>query len=180
MYGLINKAISGLVIQNFGAGAWQEICQVANLDTNEFVSMEQYPDSITYDLVGAASKVLDLPPEVILETFGRYWVEFVGQQNYGKLMDAAGGNLGDFLENLDEMHARIMLSYPQLVPPSFKLSNRTPTSMSLHYSSTRAGLEPLVVGLLRGLADRFEIRINVEQEPLPDENGAAVFNITIL
>ncbi|MAJ47262.1 MAG: hypothetical protein CBC35_08440 [Planctomycetes bacterium TMED75] len=180
MYGLINKAISGLVIQNFGTAAWQEICQAANLDTHEFVSMEQYPDSITYDLVGAASKVLDLPPEVILETFGRYWVEFVGQQNYGKLMDAAGGNLGDFLENLDEMHARIMLSYPKLIPPSFKLSNRTSQSMSLHYSSTRAGLEPLVVGLLRGLADRFEIRIDVQQEPDRDEHGAAVFNITIL
>jgi hypothetical protein len=180
MYGLINKAIAGLVTQNFGETAWHKICNRANLDTSEFVSMEQYPDSITYDLVGAASEVLDLPPELVLETFGRYWVEFVGEQNYGKLMDAAGDNLGDFLENLDEMHSRVMLSYPDLVPPSFKLTDRTEHSMSLHYSSTRAGLEPLVVGLLMGLADRFAIQIKVEQHSDRDQNDAAVFDIIIL
>ena len=53
MYGLINKAIAGLVIQNFGKSAWHKICDRANVDTSEFVSMEQYPDSLTYDLVGA-------------------------------------------------------------------------------------------------------------------------------
>ena len=141
--------------------------------------MEQYPDSLTYDLVGAASEVLDIAPELVLQTFGRYWVEFVGQQNYGQLMDAAGDNLGDFLENLDEMHSRVMLSYPDLVPPSFKLTNRTDQSMSLHYSSTRSGLEPLVIGLLMGLADRFAIRISVEQRSERDADGAAVFDITL-
>ena len=180
MYGLINKAIAGLVIQNFGESAWAKICNQANISTSEFVSMEQYPDSLTYDLVGAASEVLDLSPELVLQTFGRYWVEFVGKQNYGQLMDAAGDNLGDFLENLDEMHSRVMLSYPDLVPPSFKLTNRTEQSMSLHYSSTRTGLEPLVIGLLMGLADRFTIRISIEQRAERDSDGAAVFDITIL
>ena len=180
MYGLINKAIAGLVIQNFGESAWAKICSHANIETSEFVSMEQYPDSLTYDLVGAASEVLDIAPELVLQTFGRYWVEFVGQQNYGQFMDAAGDNLGDFLENLDEMHSRVMLSYPDLVPPSFKLTNRTEQSMSLHYSSTRAGLEPLVIGLLMGLADRFAIRIDVAQRSERDVDGAAVFDITIL
>ena len=180
MYGLINKAISGLVIENFGHESWARICDKAGLDLHEFISMEQYPDSITYDLVGAASEVLELPPEQVLETFGMYWVKFVGEQNYGALMDAAGGDLGDFLENLDAMHARVMLSYPDLVPPSFRLSDRTDGSMSLHYSSTRVGLEPLVIGLLKGLADRFDVRIEVRQRSERGADGAAIFDITIL
>ena len=180
MYGLINEAVQGLVTENFGEDAWVKICAEAGLDHTEFVSMQQYPDSVTYDLVGAASTVLGMTPELILETFGRYWVQYVGRQAYGELMDAAGTSLGEFLENLDHMHSRVMISYPNLRPPSFRVQSNTEKEIVLHYSSERPGLCPLVVGLLYGLADRFETRIEVDSLDGTEEGVTGVFKVSIL
>ena len=180
MYGLINEAIQGLVTENFGQDAWFKICAKAGLDHTEFVSMQQYPDSETYDLVGAASSVLGMSPELILETFGRYWVQYVGSQAYGDLMDAAGSSLIEFLENLDHMHSRVMMSYPNLRPPSFRVHSASGSEIVLHYSSERPGLCPLVVGLLYGLADRFETRIEVDSLDGAEEGVTGIFKITLL
>ena len=180
MYGLINEAVQGLVTENFGEEAWVKICAKAGLDHAGFVSMQQYPDSVTYDLVGAASSVLGMTPELILETFGRYWVQYVGSQAYGELMDAAGSSLGEFLENLDHMHSRVMISYPNLTPPSFRVQSNTENEIILHYKSDRPGLCPLVVGLLYGLADRFETRIEVDSLDGTKEDVTGIFKISIL
>ena len=39
-----------------------------------FVSNEAFPDSMTYDLVGAASEVLGASASAILISFGEHWV----------------------------------------------------------------------------------------------------------
>lgn len=171
MYGLINQAIRGLVLERFGTEAWERICTSAGIEEDVFVSMQPYDDGVTYDLVGAASKELDLPAETVLETFGAYWVEYVGAENYGDLMNAAGKDLPEFLENLDQMHARVMLSFPDLKPPSFRVTDRTDDRLTLHYYSSRPGLAPLVVGLLKGLADRFHTDIEIEHRNEQDDQG---------
>ena len=63
MYGLINKAVEGLVRSRFGDAAWDRIRARAGLPDEPFVGMEQYPDKTTYDLVGAASAELGAPAE---------------------------------------------------------------------------------------------------------------------
>ncbi len=46
------------------------IKEKSGLDVEMFISNEGYPDDITYKLVGAASEVLGLPAEKILQAFG--------------------------------------------------------------------------------------------------------------
>ena len=58
MYGLVNKAVEELVVSNFGEDKWELIKSKAGVDVDVFISNESYPDSMTYDLVGAASEVL--------------------------------------------------------------------------------------------------------------------------
>ena len=74
MYGLVNKAVVDLVVSKFGQDTWDAIKKKAEVDIDVFVSMEGYPDDITYRLVGAASEILKIPPEAVLEAFGEYWV----------------------------------------------------------------------------------------------------------
>lgn len=181
MYGLINKAVRELVVGEFGQEAWDRIRTAAGVEEQDFVSMRQYDDAVTYELVGAASAELGLPAEKVLETFGAYWVGFVGQENYGPMMDAAGDTLPEFLSNLDEMHSRVMLTFPELKPPSFKVTDRTDDRLRLHYFSTRVGLGPLVKGLLDGLALKFGVEIEVEQSREGEGADAhEVFDIAIL
>jgi hypothetical protein len=163
MYGLVNRAIEGLVVEKFGDGAWTRICDKAGLGEPNFVAMEAYDDAITFALVGAAAAELGLDPAVILEEFGEYWTKYTLEEGYGNLLSMMGSTLEEFLENLDSMHARIGGTMPKLVPPSFEREAQPDGSSIVHYRSTREGLAPMVLGLLRGLAKRFNVEIEVEQ-----------------
>lgn len=155
MYGLVNKAVEDLVKTNFGELAWEQIKTKAKISETSFVSMQAYDDHMTYDLVGAATEVLGLSAEQVLEAFGEYWVLYTAKEGYGSILDAAGNNLVDFLKNLDALHVRVGSLMSELQPPSFECSDITSNSLQLHYFSDRAGLAAMVVGLVKGLGKRF-------------------------
>jgi len=163
MYGLVNQAIEDLVRSNHGDAVWTSIRERAGLDDGSFLSMSEYPDATTYGLVRAASEVLGQPQEAILEAFGEYWVLYTSKKGYGEMLEMAGSTLPEFLMNLDELHTRLGVLMPQLRPPSFVCSDVTEHSLTLAYHSDRAGLAPMVVGLLRGLGKRFETEITIER-----------------
>ncbi len=155
MYGLVNKAVEGLVVDTHGEDKWREIRETAGVDVPIFVGMDPYPDSVTYDLVGAASEVLGSPAEDLLFEFGRYWVLFVGREGYGELMSSAGTDVIDFLGNLDNLHTRVQTMMPELQPPGFKVSDATESGCRLHYFTERPGLAPFVEGLVSGVGSMF-------------------------
>ena len=161
MYGLVNKAIEQMVRAEHGAPTWAAIKQRAELDIAAFVSMNQYPDDVTYRLVGAASDVLGVPPATILQAFGRYWMLYTSKEGYDQLLQMTGNTLFEFLQNLDNMHARIGLIYPHVQPPSFRCTDIGERSLHVHYYSDRPGLTPMVTGLLEGLAIMFETPIDI-------------------
>lgn len=165
MYGMVNKAVEEMVLLHFGSDTWEEIKRAAGLDLEMFISNNGYADEVTYQLVGAASKILNLPTEQILHAFGEHWVLKTAEEGYGYLMAAGGSSLGEFLNNLPNFHARVSLIFPNLQPPIFRVSDVTTESLHLHYFSHRPGLQPFVEGLLSGLAKRFQThaRISVLQ-----------------
>jgi hypothetical protein len=181
MYGLINKAVRGLVLEQFGDDVWARIRTRAGVEDDDFLSMTSYDDAVTYDLVGAASAELGAPAEDILKGFGEYWVRYTAVEGYGQLLDSAGGDLTTFLSNLDQMHARVKLAFPELRPPRFRVSDATDAGLRLHYYSDRPGLAPLVVGLVHGLAARFGDQVEVTSTRDGDgDDEHDVFDITFL
>jgi len=155
MYGLVNKAIQDLVCEKFGEDKWIEIKKLSNFDDDFFIGLQAYPDSLTYDLVKNASRVLGADASVVMEAFGEYWILYTANEGYGEMLDLAGDNLSDFLNNLDMLHNRVNNIMPQLVAPQFSTRNETNNSIELEYRSKREGMAPMVVGLLRGLGKRF-------------------------
>lgn len=163
MYGLVNQAIADMVRSKFGDETWQQIRKKAAVEDMTFLSMEGYPDDVTHRLVKAGSEILGLSPAQIMQTFGEFWVQFTATEGYGELMDMAGDNLPDFLQNLDNLHARVGVSFPQLKPPSFDCQEVDDHALTLEYRSEREGLAPMVVGLVKGLGTRFDTVVEVEQ-----------------
>ena len=161
MYGLVNKAVEQMACSQFGVETWARIKARAEVDDEVFLSMHQYSDDVTYRLVSAASAELGLTAAEILQAFGRYWTLYTATEGYGELIKLSGSTLTEFLLNLDTMHARVGLSYPNLQPPSFQCSDITDGSLRLHYYSARHGLAPMVIGLLEGLAQMFETPIEI-------------------
>ena len=78
------------------------------------------------------------------------------------MMSAGGGSLREFLINLPVFHTRVMLMYPKLTPPEFKISDITSDSLLVHYFSKREGLQDFVRGLLSGLAKMYNTDVKID------------------
>jgi len=163
MYGLVNKAIKDLVVTNYGEETWLEIARNAGFDESEFVGLQSYPDKLTYDLVHHASIVLKSDAPVILEAFGEYWITYTAEEGYGELMELSGSSFPEFLANLDMLHARMSNIMPHLAPPLFTTRNEKANSLELEYRSHRAGLTPMLFGLIKGLGKRFNLNCRIKQ-----------------
>ncbi|GAP97518.1 heme NO-binding domain-containing protein [Leptolyngbya sp. NIES-2104] len=163
MYGLVNKAIQDMVCSQCGEEIWTQIKTKAEVQDEVFVSMEAYPDDLTHRLVKAASHVLGLSSAEIMQAFGEFWVKYTAEEGYGELLEMSGDTLPEFLENLDNLHARVGVTFPKLQPPSFECTDTEERSLQLHYRSEREGLAPMVAGLVKGLGDRFNTEVDVVQ-----------------
>lgn len=162
MYGIVNKAIEDLIVSNFGEDKWLEIKERSGVDIDFFISNEPYDDEITFKLVIAAGEVMNLSVGQVLEAFGEWWVMKTSKEKYGGLMQAGGTSLKEFLHNLPVFHNRVMLIYPKLTPPEFRVSDSTDNSIHVHYYSKREGLQEFVRGLMVGLGKMYETPVQAD------------------
>jgi hypothetical protein len=162
MYGIVNKAIEDLIKEKFGEEKWDTIKERSGVDVDFFLSNEPYDDDITYKLAHATSEEMEMPLGNVLEALGEWWVLRTSKEKYGGLMEAGGNSLKEFLINLPVFHHRVMLIYPKLTPPEFKVSDSTDHSINVHYFSKREGLQEFVRGLLHGLAKMYKTEVKVE------------------
>lgn len=162
MYGIVNKAIEELVTEKFGLEKWEAIKLKSGIDIDMFISNEPYDDDITYKLAGAVADEMSITVSDVLKTFGEWWIMRTGKEKYGYLMESGGNNLKEFLVNLPLFHNRVMMIYPKLTPPEFKISDIEKNSLHVHYFSKRIGLQDFVYGLLAGLGKFYGCPVKIE------------------
>jgi hypothetical protein len=126
-----------------------------------------------------AATVLHAEPHDLLEAFGEYWILYTADEGYGELMELTGSTFTEFLGNLDMLHYRINNLMPELKAPQFSTRNETVNSVELEYRSKRAGLSPMLIGLIKGLGKRFDLIVTIQciQEK-NEENDCSVYKIT--
>ena len=179
MYGIVNKSIESLIIANFGIDKWEAIKLRSGIDIDFFISTEPYDDAITFKLATAASEEMNMPVNDILVAFGEWWVVKTTKDKHGGLMEAGGSNLKEFLFNLPLFHNRVMLIYPKLTPPEFKVTEVMENSINLHYFSKREGLQEFVRGLIQGIGIMYStpVKIDLIQSRIQG-NTHEIFNIS--
>jgi Haem-NO-binding len=178
MYGLINRAVEGLIKKQFGDDKWEEIKSKSGFDDEGFIGMKSYPDQFTYKLIETASDVLKISSTEILESFGEHWVLYTSEEGYGSMMKAGGNTLPEFLKNLNMMHFRLGNIMPEMKMPEFEVTDEQTNCLHLHYRSTRMGLAPMVIGLTKGLGKRFNISCDVKQIAFKlDDNTHDIFEV---
>jgi hypothetical protein len=181
MYGLINAALKNMIQDKFGEQQWKEVLAASGVPDDSFLTMRMYDDELTFALAGAASKVLGAPVDACLEMFGEYWVLETATKTYGVIMDAAGDNMIEFLENINTLHDRITSTFLDYTPPEFLIKAKG-DAYEIQYLSHRKGLTPFVVGLLKGLAIRFNCVLKIlEQVDAPAAVGTrTVFLVEVV
>ncbi|CAG0895669.1 unnamed protein product, partial [Darwinula stevensoni] len=179
-YGFVNYAIELLVLRNFGKEIWEKIKKEAGVNIEgHFLARQVYDDSITYDIVAAAEKVLGVPAAAILEMFGKMFLDFCQDSGYDRILRVLGATTKDFLQNLDALHDHLGTIYPGMRAPSFRCTEGTEDGTTvLHYYSDRDGLESIVIGIVKAVASKLHEReVEVELWKRREECGHIQFLI---
>uniref|UniRef100_A0A8D1XG31 guanylate cyclase n=1 Tax=Sus scrofa TaxID=9823 RepID=A0A8D1XG31_PIG len=101
--------------------------------------------------------------EAILKLFGEYFFKFCKMSGYDRMLRTLGGNLTEFIENLDALHSYLALSYQEMNAPSFRVERAADEKMLLHYYSDRSGLCHIVPGIIEAVAkDFFDVDVTLE------------------
>jgi hypothetical protein len=179
MYGIVNKSIEELVVHHYGQQKWEDIKARNNIHIEYFISSESYDDAVTYTLAQSIANELDTSVEEVLRTFGEWWILHTGKNHYGYLLESGGENFKTFLLNLPSFHNRVMMMYPKLTPPEFKVSNVNDNFLHLHYFSKRKGLTAFVHGLISGLGKFFSTEVETEHiASVPAEDTHEIIKVT--
>ncbi|XP_069059630.1 guanylate cyclase soluble subunit beta-2-like [Pleurodeles waltl] len=153
-YGFINTCLKSLVIEKFGETTWEALIMKADVQ-DTFMTYTAYDDGITLKLINEACKLLNVPQEAVLKLFGEYFFSFCKMSGYDRMLRTLGGNLLEFIENLDALHSYLGLSYQEMNAPSFRVEKRSDGAMLLHYYSDRRGLCHIVPGIIESVAKDF-------------------------
>ncbi|KPP68053.1 guanylate cyclase soluble subunit beta-2-like, partial [Scleropages formosus] len=170
-YGFINTCLKSLVIDKFGEETWDKLRMLAGVQ-DTFMTYEIYDDTLTVRLVQEACKMLDVSSEVVLKLFGEYFFSFCKMSGYDTMLRTLGGNLVEFIENLDALHSYLALSYQEMNAPSFRVEKTEDGKMLLHYYSDRKGLCHIVPGIIEAVAKDFfnsEVHMTILDQSEEDE-----------
>jgi hypothetical protein len=180
MYGLIHNGLKSMIVEKFGENQWHKVLSTSGVSEDSFLTMSCYDDSITYSLLGPVSDVLGAPLEACLEMFGEYFILEIATKSYDQLLNATGQDMIEFLSNTNALHDRITSTFHNYTPPEFFLETKENHHL-LHYLSQREGLTPFVVGLIKGIAKRFDSTVTIiSQSEVPSDHGEhTVFELEI-
>ncbi|KAF7651393.1 hypothetical protein LDENG_00111540 [Lucifuga dentata] len=96
-----------------------------------------------------------MSPEEFLQLFGEHFFTFCKQAGYDSMLRTLGGNLIEFIGNLDALHSYLALSYKEMNAPSFRVETTEDGKILLHYYSDRKGLYHIVPGIMKAVAKDF-------------------------
>uniref|UniRef100_A0A8C0P0F0 guanylate cyclase n=1 Tax=Canis lupus familiaris TaxID=9615 RepID=A0A8C0P0F0_CANLF len=146
-YGFINTCLQSLVTEKFGEETWEKL--------------NQHPAGAF--IWGFALGSAGVSTEAILKLFGEHFFKFCKMSGYDRMLRTLGGDLPEFIENLDALHSYLALSYQEMNAPSFRVERGADGRMLLHYYSDRSGLCHIVPGIIEAVAkDFFDIEVTMD------------------
>ncbi|XP_026219406.1 guanylate cyclase soluble subunit beta-2 [Anabas testudineus] len=141
-------------MERFGQDTWEKLSSLSGVQ-DTFMTYTVYDDLLTLSLVQEACSLLDVSADVLLKLFGEHFFLFCKQAGYDTMLRTLGGNLVEFIGNLDSLHSYLALSYQEMNAPSFRVETTDDGKMLLHYYSDRKGLYHIVPGIMEAVASEF-------------------------
>lgn len=175
MYGIINQGLKDMICLEQGVDVWRQVCESIGLSSEDFETLRSYDDSCTYQLIQAIATTLQVSQDDVLVRYGHYWVSFTAKRGYGPIMDLFGRDFRTCLKNLNRMHTHMGAMMPKLNPPRFEVHEVEERVIEVHYTSSRAGLVPMVQGLLQGLAEKFNEQVVINLQSSSSSQSSATF-----
>jgi hypothetical protein len=157
MHGMVNRALQGFIVTNYGPDVWAEVRSVARLPEDGFEAMHRYDHAVTLTVFGSAVDVLGKHPNALLEDIGTYLVTDPQLEPLRRLLRFGGGTFMEFLISLEELPDRARLAMPELEMPEITLHAEGCGLFTISARWPVPGIAPLLLGALRAMADDYGV-----------------------
>jgi hypothetical protein len=161
MKGIVFTSLGDMVEEKFGLETWNTLLNQVDLSTEGlYTAGGTYPDQDIISLVNALSKLVNIEPPQLIETFGVYMFPVLASK-YPKFLEQK--NLKDFLKSIDDViHLEVRKLSPDASLPSISYEDPGPHELVLNYRSSRK-LCSLAIGLIQGAAAHFNEKVRINQ-----------------
>ncbi|XP_044749063.1 soluble guanylate cyclase 88E isoform X2 [Coccinella septempunctata] len=181
MYGLILENMAEYIKQTYGEEKWEEIRRAAGVETPCFSTHQVYSEAFIPRLSKKAVQILNVGEKEFFDQMGVFFISFVSQYGYDRVLSVLGRHMRDFLNGLDNLHEYLKFSYPRMRAPSFICENETKQGLTLHYRSKRRGFVYYTMGQIREVARHFyhkEMKIELIREEILFDMVHVTFQLT--
>lgn len=178
MHGLINRSLQGFLRDTYGAATWADVAREARLGVDGFEPMLTYDPALTEAVLAAAARILNRPPDSVLEDLGTHLVSHPTTERVRRLLRFGGETFVDFIHSLEDLPERARLALPDLNLPTLELVDCGAGRYWLSITAPIRGAGAVMIGLLRAMADDYGALVLMET--LASDGGAEVIQIQLL
>jgi hypothetical protein len=129
-------------------------------------------------VLAAAARILNRPPESVLEDLGTYLVSHPNTERVRRLLRFGGESFDDFLHSLEDLPERARLALPDFNLPGLDLVECGEGRYQLLITAPLVGAGHVMMGLLRAMADDYGALVLME--PLANQGRVEVIQIQLL
>lgn len=177
MKGIVFTEFLEMVESKFGLETTDNIIENSNLPSDGV-----YTSVGTYDFNEMVSLIMSLSDEVkisvddLIYTFGLYLFTSLGKA-HPEVIENYNSPIGLLYSIEDHIHVHVKKLYPEAELPTFKILEKTDTSISMIYASSR-GLYRLAHGLMEKCFQHFNSSAEITYELLKEDGTEVKFDIT--
>lgn len=159
MNGMTNRLLQDFILDTDGARAWRDIAHVAGVPEGGFEMMIDYPPRLHLRVIEALLDHRLQDPESLWEDFGHYHITSQRHPWIRRLLRFGGADYPAFLRSFPEVRSKFQMALPALPLPMFSgVEDALPDGgarFAFSLQQAGAGQVPLLVGVLRAMADDY-------------------------
>lgn len=176
MKGIVFTEFLEMVESKFGLQVVDEIIETSDLSSQGiYTSIGTYDFNEMVTLITELSKKVNAPMNDLIYAFGLYLFSSLGNA-HPEVIKSYTSPLGLLYSIEDHIHIHVKKLYPEAELPTFKILEKTDTSIIMIYSSSR-GLYRLAHGLIEKCFEHFNKTATVTYELLKEDGTEVKFNV---
>ena len=176
MKGIVFTEFLEMVESKFGLATVDTIIESSDLPSEGiYTSVGTYDFNEMVSLITGLSEEVKLPAGDLIYVFGLYLFSSLGKA-HPEVIAAYNSPLELLYSIEDHIHVHVRKLYPDAQLPTFKILERTNTSISMVYSSSR-GLYRLAHGLMEKSFDHFNSKADISYQLLKEDGTEVKFDI---
>ncbi|MGB5819031.1 MAG: heme NO-binding domain-containing protein [Saonia sp.] len=176
MKGIVFTEFMEMVESKFGLEVVDAIIEDSDLPSQGiYTSVGTYDFNEMVHLITNLSERVEVPADDLIYTFGLYLFSSLGKA-HPEVIQSYTSPLGLLYSIEDHIHVHVKKLYPDAELPTFKILEKTDTSISMIYASSR-GLYRLAHGLIEKSFEHFNSSAKITYELLREDGTEVKFDI---